>query len=345
MSATPPRLYLRPCSFGDGELLAGGLIRFNAVELITRRGPTITRRERHDLANLPTVAATLDPELRPAFDCLTTRLTAMPAPITNLDFSRPSIIGVLNVTPDSFSDGGCRATPRDTADTARAMIAAGATLVDVGGESTRPRAPLVSLDEELTRVSPVLAALADTPFSIDTRKAAVMARALDAGAALVNDVSALTHDPAALALIAARGCPSVLMHAQGTPQTMQDAPVYDDVLLDVYDWLESRIDACLSAGIDRAKIIVDPGIGFGKTLAHNLELLRGLSLLHGLGCPILLGVSRKKMIGRLSGAEVADRLPGSLALALHGLGQGVQLLRVHDVAATVQAVRLWEALQ
>jgi dihydropteroate synthase len=135
------------------------------------------------------------------------------------------------------------------------------------------------------------------------------------------------------------------MHAQGTPQTMQDAPVYDDVLLDVYDWLEARIDACVAAGVDRTKIIVDPGIGFGKTLAHNLELLRGLSLLHGLGCPIMLGVSRKKMIGRLSGAEVADRLPGSLALALHGLSQGVQLLRVHDVAATVQAMRVWEVLQ
>ena len=339
------RLYLRPCSFGTGAPLVGGLVRFDAVELITRTGTAVIRRERHAWTALAGVASTLAPELRSDFEQISTRLTASRAPIANLDFARPSVVAILNVTPDSFSDGGRHATVAQAAAAARAMIAAGAALVDVGGESTRPRAPLVSLDEELARVGPVLDALGGTPSSIDTRKGAVMARALDAGAALVNDVSALTYDPAALALVAARGCPVVLMHAQGTPQTMQDAPVYDDVLLDVYDWLEARIDACVTAGIVRASIIVDPGIGFGKTLAHNLDLLRGLSLLHGLGCPIMLGVSRKKMIGRLSGAEVADRLPGSLALALHGLGQGVQLLRVHDVGATVQAVRVWEALQ
>jgi len=340
-----PRLYLRPCRFGDGEPLAGGLARFDAVELITRDGPIIARRERHDLAALPAIAATLAPELRPTFERIGARVATPRAPIAGLDFTRPNVVGILNLTPDSFSDGGRHATVGQAVDAAHAMIAAGAALVDVGGESTRPRAPLVSLAEELARVGLVLDSLSDVPLSIDTRKAAVMTRALDAGAMLVNDVSALTHDPAALALVAARRCPVVLMHAQGTPQTMQDAPVYDDVLLDVYDWLEARIDACVAAGIDRASIIVDPGIGFGKTLAHNLDLLRGLGLLHGLGCPIMLGVSRKKMIGRLSGAEVAERLPGSLALALHGLGQGVQLLRVHDVAATVQAVRVWEGLQ
>jgi len=340
-----PRLYLRPCNLGTGERLAGGTVRFDAVELIIRDGIAVTRRERHEWTALPRVVAALAPERHPAFDHISIRLTAPRAPIARLAFDRPSVIGILNVTPDSFSDGGRHATAAQAAAAARAMIADGAALVDIGGESTRPGAPLVSLDEELARVGPVLDALGGTPLSIDTRKAAVMAHALDTDVALVNDVSALTHDPAALALVAARGCPVVLMHAQGTPQTMQGAPVYDDVLLDVYDWLEARIDTCVAAGVDRTKIIVDPGIGFGKTLAHNLELLRGLSLLHGLGCPIMLGVSRKKMIGRLSGAEVAHRLPGSLALALHGLSQGVQLLRVHDVAATVQAMRVWEALQ
>lgn len=338
-------LYVRPCSFGTGQPLAGGLARFDAVELIIRSGTTVVRRERHDWTALPDIAATLAPELRQALEQWCTRLTAPRPPIATLGFARPNVMGILNITPDSFSDGGQYATVTEAAAAARAMIVAGAAMLDIGGESTRPRAPLVSLNEELARAGPVLDALGGIPFSIDTRKAAVMARALDAGAVLVNDVSALTHDPAALALVTARSCPVVLMHAQGTPQTMQDAPVYDDVLLDVYDWLDARIDACVAAGIDRAKIIVDPGIGFGKTLAHNLELLRSVGLLHGLGCPIMLGVSRKKMIGRLSGAEVADRLPGSLALALHGLGQGVQLLRVHDVAATVQAVQVWKALQ
>ncbi len=339
------RLYLRPCSFGDGVSLAGGLARFNAVELTIRDGPAITRRERHDWTALPAVAATMAPELRPAFEQIRTYLAALPGPVASFTFARPSVVGILNITPDSFSDGGHHATAAEAAGAARAMITGGAALIDIGGESTRPRAPLVSLDEELARIGPVLDVLGGTPFSIDTRKAAVMRCALDAGAVLVNDVSALTYDPAALAVVAARGCPVVLMHAQGTPQTMQDAPVYDDMLLDVYDWLETRIAICVAAGVDRARIIVDPGIGFGKTLAHNLELLRGLGLLHGLGCPIMLGVSRKKMIGRLSGAEVADRLPGSLTFALQGLAQGVQLLRVHDVAATVQAVKVWEALQ
>ena len=324
------RLYLRPTGFGDGVKLAGGLVRFEQVELIRREGAVITRER-----------VTLDQAAKIA-PLLLARLTAPRAAIASISFDRPSVMGILNVTPDSFSDGGAHADP---AVAARAMLAAGAAIVDVGGESTRPGAIPVALDEELARVMPVLDALRGASLSIDTRKAAVMAAALDAGVALINDVSALTYDAAALALVAARRCPVVLMHAQGTPQTMQATPHYDDVLLDVYDWLEARIDVCVAAGIDHARVIVDPGIGFGKTLAHNLALLRGVGLFHGLGCPILLGVSRKAMIGTLAGGVVVgERLPGSLALALHGLGQGVQLLRVHDVAATVQAVRMWEAL-
>ncbi len=228
------------------------------------------------------------------------------------------------------------------------MVGAGASLVDVGGESTRPGAADVAVTEELARVMPVLAGLAGDrlPLSIDTRKAAVMAAALDAGAVLVNDVSALTFDPAALALVAARGCPVVLMHAQGTPATMQVAPHYADVVADVFVWLEARIAACVAAGIARDRIVADPGIGFGKTTAHNRALLRHLGAFHGLGVPLLLGASRKALIARLAGDEApADRrLGGSLALALHGVAHGVQIVRVHDVAATVQAVRLWQAV-
>ena len=283
-------------------------------------------------------AATVDP-------AALTALTAPRAAIAGLTFDRAHVMGILNVTPDSFSDGGRHASPAQAAAAARAMAAAGASLIDIGGESTRPRAAPVPLAQELARVAPVLDALAGggLALSIDTRKAAVMRRALAAGARLVNDVSALTHDPEALPVVAASGCPVVLMHAQGTPQTMQDAPVYGDVLLDVYDWLAARIDACVAAGVERSRIIVDPGIGFGKTLAHNLALLQGLSLFHGLGCPLLLGASRKQMIATLSG-DAGDRLGGSLALALAGLAQGVQILRVHDVAATVQAVRVRQAV-
>jgi dihydropteroate synthase len=212
----------------------------------------------------------------------------------------------------------------------------------VGAESTRPGADPVSLDEELRRLGPVLPGLEGLCWSIDTRKAPVMAAALEAGAAIVNDVSALTHDRHALALVAARGCPVVLMHAQGSPETMQVAPHYVNVLLDVYDWLEARLEVCRAAGV--RDMVADVGIGFGKTLAHNLALLRGLALFHGLGVPLLLGTSRKKMIGTIAGdAPVTERLGGSLALALHGAACGVQILRVHDVPETVQALKVWQA--
>jgi dihydropteroate synthase len=227
---------------------------------------------------------------------------------------------------------------------ARAMAAAGADLIDVGAESTRPGAAPVSLAEEMQRLSGVMPGLAGLRWSIDTRKAAVMAAALDAGAVLVNDVSALGFDAGAMALVAARGCPVVLMHAQGTPETMQRAPDYEDVLLDVYDWLAARVAACEAGGIVRARIWVDVGIGFGKTVAHNLALLKGLALFHGLGVPLLLGASRKKMIAAVAGeAAVGERLGGSLALALHAAARGVQMVRVHDVEETVQALRLWRA--
>jgi dihydropteroate synthase len=273
------------------------------------------------------------------------QLTLPRAAGPGLPADRVAVMGILNVTPDSFSDGG-RHAGAEAAEAAQRMAAAGADIIDIGAESTRPGAAEVGLEAELARLRPVLPGLAGLTWSIDTRKASVMTAALDAGAALINDVSALGHDPEALALVAGRGCPVVLMHAQGTPETMQLAPHYEDVLLDVYEWLEARIAACETAGIARDRIIVDPGIGFGKTLEHNLALLRGLTLFHGLGVPVLLGASRKALISRLAGEVAAEeRLPGSLALALHGASCGVQVVRVHDVPETVQALTVWRKAQ
>lgn len=276
------------------------------------------------------------------------RLTAPRAPVAGLGLGRARIMGILNVTPDSFSDGGLFAGTAPALAQARAMAAAGADIIDVGGESTRPGASEVAAEDEIARTAPVFAAIrreSAVALSIDTRKSAVARAALAAGADMVNDVAALTHDTALGPLVAQAGCPVVLMHAQGTPATMQDDPRYEDVVLDVYDFLEERIAAAEAAGIARARIVVDPGIGFGKTLQHNVRLLRALSLYHGFGCAVLLGASRKRFIGTLSGAEAPrGRMAGSLAVALHALSQGVQVLRVHDVAETRQAMSLHEAL-
>ncbi len=274
------------------------------------------------------------------------RLTAPRAPLAGLAFDRPRIMAILNVTPDSFSDGGRFAGAEEAAAEGRAAAAAGAEILDIGGESTRPGAETVPAAEELARAVPVVRALADGDalVSIDTRKAAVAREAVAAGAGLVNDVSAMTFDPAMAGVVAASGWPVCLMHARGDPRTMQDAPAYDDVLLDVYDHLADRVAAAERAGIGRERIVLDPGIGFGKTLDHNLALLEGLSLFHGLGCPILLGASRKGLIGTVGAApQPADRMPGSVGVALAALAQGVHILRVHDVAATRQALRLWLA--
>jgi len=268
--------------------------------------------------------------------------------VAGLDMNRCHVMGIINATPDSFSDGGKALAREDALAQGRAMVSAGATLLDVGGESTRPGALPVPFAEEIARVVPAIEALAElgVPVSIDSRNAPVMAAALDAGAGVVNDVSALSYDPDAMALIARRGVPIMLMHALGDPRTMQDAPAYDHVSLDIYDYLEERITTCVAAGVSREMIVVDPGIGFGKTLEHNLVLLRDLPLFASLGCPILLGASRKSFIGRLSdGADAGNRLGGSLAAALAGARAGAQFLRVHDVEETVQALRVWMAIE
>jgi dihydropteroate synthase len=269
-----------------------------------------------------------------------------PALLPGLPAGRPLVMGTLNVTPDSFSDGG-RFLAADRAIAAgEAMRAAGADIIDIGGESTRPGADPVPVAEEQARVLPVIRALAPGgPVSIDTRNAVTMRAALAAGAAIVNDVSALRHDPEALSAVAEAGCPVVLMHMRGTPATMKALATYRDVALDVAEELAARVAEAEAAGIPRGRIVLDPGIGFAKTPAQNLALLARLGVLHGLGCPLLVGVSRKSFIGLYGGApNTDDRLPGSLAAGLAAVAAGAAILRVHDVAETVQALALWQAI-
>ncbi|MFN7223159.1 MAG: dihydropteroate synthase [Paracoccaceae bacterium] len=328
-------IYTRPIPIADiaappdAVPLAGGWCKFTHVEMLERgRPPEVVR-----VAELPPNRLAYLTGPRPDF--------------AGLAMDRPRIMGILNVTPDSFSDGGLFLKPEAAMMQARAM-AAQADILDIGGESTRPGAADVSADEETARTVPVIAAMRAAGIaravSIDTRKAAVAQAALAAGAGVVNDVTALQYDPAMAGVVAAAGVPVILMHSIATPATMQDDPYYDDVLLDVYDALAARVAEAEAAGIARDQLAIDPGIGFGKTLAHNLALLARLSLFHGLGLPILLGASRKRFIGTLSGEDdAARRMPGSVAVALAGVAQGIQMIRVHDVAETRAALTLWQA--
>ncbi len=264
-----------------------------------------------------------------------------------LDLSRPRVMGILNVTPDSFSDGG-RFVERERAlAQARQMVADGADIIDVGGESTRPGAAVVGVQQELDRVVPVIEALAGelaVPISVDTSKPEVMDAAVAAGAGLINDVYAL-RQPGAPEAAAAAGVPVCLMHMQGEPRTMQRAPQYGDVVGEVMAFLAERVAACERAGIKRANLLLDPGFGFGKSLAHNLSLLRHLPRLQQLGLPLLVGMSRKSMIGALLDLPVEERLHGSVAAATLAAWLGAAIVRVHDVAATVQAMKLVAAVQ
>jgi len=318
-----------PARPASAPTMAGGWCWFSQVEVLERgRAPVTMPAAELDAASLA-------------------RLTARRS-LGGLEFDRPKIMGILNVTPDSFSDGGRFLRPEAALMQARQM-AAGADLIDVGGESTRPGAVEVAEAEEIARTAPVIAALRegglDCPLSIDTRKAGVARAALAAGAGIVNDVSALGFDDRMAAMLATAASPVILMHAQGDPATMQADPHYDDVLLDVFDFLAARVAVAEAAGIARTRIAVDPGIGFGKSLQHNLTLLNRLSLFHDLGLPVLLGASRKRFIGTLgAGAEASRRMPGSLAVALAGVAQGMQMIRVHDVAETRQALSLWLAV-
>ncbi len=327
----------------DTLRLAGGWLSFTAIEAIERNGPTVENRivgiggfMERDWGRRTLTASDLFENLR------------MPRPrLCGMPLDRPRIMGIVNVTPDSFSDGGAVFSATAAIAHGLALAAQGAEILDIGGESTRPGAEPIPIDEELRRIIPVIEGLSDKTdalISVDTRKARVMKQAVAAGADIVNDVSALTFDPASLDTVAELAVPVVLMHAQGDPRSMQHDPVYPNVLLDVFDYLEDRIDACRGAGIAREKIIVDPGIGFGKTLDHNLALLERLATFHGLGVPILLGASRKNMIGRLTGVTIAaDRVHGSVGAALAAISQGAQIVRVHDVGATQQALDVYQA--
>ena len=354
------RLHLRPTAFieapfgcdGQALRLAGGLLWFAGVEALAAEGGRRTATALVPVAALDRFVDALPGDHPDMARALLARLTAPRAALQlgarTIRLDQPQAMAILNLTPDSFSDGGRAGDPAAAAAQAVTMAAEGAALVDIGGESTRPGAPAVWEGDEIARVVPVIERLAASgvALSIDTRKAAVMEAALAAGAHMVNDVSALEWDDRTLPLAAAAGVPVVLMHHRGTPETMQGEARYDDALIEVYEWLEARVAAVEAAGVPRARILVDPGIGFAKALRHNLAIVNGLSLFHGLGCGIVLGASRKRLVGALSNeAPVEKRLGGSLALALAGAAQGAQLLRVHDVPETVQALRVWRGLR
>jgi dihydropteroate synthase len=266
-----------------------------------------------------------------------------------LDFNtRPLVMGVLNVTPDSFSDGGRFLDPDAAVQHAMEMVRDGVDILDVGGESTRPGSDPVPADEELERVVPVIGELArrcEVPVSIDTQKAAVARAALDAGAQIVNDVSALRTDPEMAAVVAEADAPAVLMHMQGTPRTMQESPVYEDVVDDVKAWLADRMETAERSGIGRDKLLVDPGFGFGKRLGHNLEMLRRLAEFHELDAPLLIGTSRKSMIGAILGVPAQDRLHGTLATVACAVMSGAHVVRVHDVRPALEVVKVCEAIR
>jgi dihydropteroate synthase len=351
-------LWLRPTALLSGSAsraaidasgalpLAGGPLAFAMVELLApepsgamaaalggidevrrwseRGGPALARR----------VAGQLE------------RLSAPRPPWAGFPLDRPLVMGIVNATPDSFSDGGEFLAPERAIAQGRALRAAGADIIDVGGESMRPGASPVAAEEEVRRIAPVVRTLAaeGAVVSIDTRHALTMERALAAGARIINDVAALEGDPRALAVAAQSRAAVALMHMQGEPQTMQRNPTYRLASHDVVAYLAGRVERCLAAGIDRARIVVDPGIGFGKDAHHNLEIMARLGMLHALGCGVLLGISRKSLIDAVHSAAPKERIPGSLAGALQGLAQGVQIVRVHDVAETRQAIATWCAM-
>jgi dihydropteroate synthase len=347
------RILLRPTAFvdspfgNDGKVarLAGGLNWFAAVELIRLDGHS---RRSHELVPVNGIEERFDDDMAAQWQMLTSQRPPLRLGERLIRLDQPQVMGIINVTSDSFSDGGRFADAAAAAEAGADMASQGAAIIDVGGESTRPGAKPVWEGDEIERVVPVIRQVAGSgaAVSIDTRKSDVMTAAVEAGARMINDVSALTYDERASSVVAASRLPVVLMHHEGSPETMQDDPHYDDVLVEVYLWLEERIRAAQEAGIQRECILVDPGFGFGKKLAHNLELMNGLALFHSLGCPLVIGASRKRTIGALSGeAPVERRLGGSVAFAVKAAEQGVQILRVHDVLDTVQALRVWRGMR
>ncbi len=338
-------IYLQPIGLLYGEVardavllgaalpLAGSAIAFSAVRLWEGEPGNV----KYAIAPTSTIKAIDEPKIKELLDHIVAPRTA----IAGVSMDRPRIMGIVNVTPDSFSDGGEHLEPSDAIEHAKALSNDGADFVDIGGESTRPGSETVASDEELRRILPVLSGLTGltTPVSVDTRKPEVMREAAKIRADLINDVSAFTFAPNSLATAVELKKPAVLMHSKGDPKTMQDSPSYRDVVIEVYDFLENRIEAAASAGLPRSYLIADPGIGFGKTAAHNASLLQSITLFHGLGVPLLTGTSRKRSLQRISGAKAPrEQAVASVAAALDAMWQGVQIVRVHDVEETRQAL-------
>ena len=359
------RLYIQPLSTvsaaqaveGDALRLAGGMIHAHLFAVIVTREDAVVQRELVPPKGIERAFSRLPAELGAEAEAQWSNLQLAHPPLRcgerTIRLDQPQVVGILNVTPDSFSDGGrFLDDPEEARNHAASMIEGGAAIIDVGGESTRPGAAAVWEGDEIKRVVPAIehCVAMGAAVSVDTRRSAVMQAALEAGAHVVNDVSALRHDPLSLELLASRDCPVILMHAPG-PGDMAGADLhadatYGNVLFEVFGWLRDARDRAVAAGIARTRIILDPGIGFGKSLAENLALLNGLALFHALGQPLLLGASRKRMIGALSHEAPAHRrLGGSLALAMAGMNAGVQLLRAHDVFETVQARNVWRGLR
>ena len=317
---------------GKAQPLAGhGGIAFTHIERIVRHGKAIERKvfSAAQMANSAVMA----------------RLCQLRKGFGKLDLTQTRLMGIINVTPDSFSDGGLLGSSAAAVKHGRQLAIEGADLLDIGGESTRPGSDSVSDELEASRILPVISGLKGVrPLSADTRKASVMSAALAVGADIINDVSGLSYDAESAGIVARAKCPVVLMHAQGAPKTMQLNPRYDDVLLDVYDGLEILVERALAAGIKRERICIDPGIGFGKSFAQNLRLMAGLTLFHGLGAPLLVGLSRKGFVGAVSGEKLAhERVFGSVGGALHAAQAGAHILRVHDVRATRAALSMFTA--
>ena len=363
-------VYIRPIGFvpgpqaeeGDAIRLAGSMVYAHRFAVILRRfgenGGQVAERWTCSPEHIAQVLGELPDSVGAEAEMQWANLTIAHPPLSlgsrTVRLDQPQVMGILNVTPDSFSDGGAFMDDPDVGKAqAAAMLEAGAALIDIGGESTRPGAQAVWEEEEIRRVLPAVAycAAMGAAISIDSRRAGVMEAALDAGAHIVNDVSALQYDPRSAEVVARRGCPVVLMHAPGTGQDLHARDTlqgggYENVVFDVFDQLRARRDAAVAAGISADRILLDPGLGFGKSLADNTALINALPMFHALGHPILLGASRKRMIGALSNeAPVEQRLGGSIALAVAGMDAGAQLLRVHDVAESVQARNVWRGLR
>ncbi|PKP95308.1 MAG: dihydropteroate synthase [Alphaproteobacteria bacterium HGW-Alphaproteobacteria-14] len=353
-------VYLHPLTFVTGpQAVEGGAVRLGGGMAYAREFALVLRRDgvvadriictagtvEQALARLPDVVA--DDAAR-QWANLRKSHPALQLGARTIRLDQPQVMGILNVTPDSFSDGGAHDDPQSGRARAAEMLEAGAAIIDIGGESTRPGASATFEDEEIRRVVPAVeyCAAMGAAISVDTRRAGVLAAALSAGAHMANDVSALRYDPRSIEVVVANTCPVVLMHAPGVGEDLHKSGDHADVVSEVFDFLKAARARAVAAGVAEDRIILDPGIGFGKSLAENLVLMNALPLFHALGSPLLLGVSRKRMIGALSAEETADqRLAGSLALAVRAMEAGVHILRVHDVAETVQARNVWRGLR